>query len=136
MKSQAGFTLLELLVVLAILGMLAALAAPRVMGLLGGARVDAASIQLGNLATSLDLFRLENGRYPTEQEGITALVERPSGLSSWSGPYVKRKDSLLDPWGRPYLYRYPGKHGEYDLFTLGADSREGGDGENGDVTNW
>lgn len=136
MKSQAGFTLLELLVVLAILGMLAALAAPRVMGLLGGARSDAARIQIGNLGTSLDLYRLESGRYPTEQEGLSALVERPAGYTAWAGPYLKRKDSLLDPWGRPYLYRYPGKHGEFDLFTLGADNRDGGEGENQDVVNW
>lgn len=136
MRGQAGFTLLELLVVLVILGMLAAIAAPRVLGLLGGAKADAAKVQIQSLATTLDLFWLENGRYPSEQEGLAALVEKPAGARSWSGPYVKSKDSLVDPWGRPYLYRQPGRHGDYDLFSLGADAREGGDGENGDVTSW
>lgn len=136
MKGQAGFTLLELLVALAILGMLAALAVPRVMGLLGGARSDAARIQIGNLGVSLYLYRLETGSYPSDQEGLSALVERPAGHATWAGPYLRRKESLLDPWGRPYLYRYPGQHGEFDLFTLGADNRHGGDGENEDVANW
>lgn len=136
MRGQAGFTLLELLVVLVILGMLAAIAAPRVLGVLGGAKSDAAKVQINSLSTTLDLFWLENGRYPSEQEGLTALLEKPAGALGWTGPYIKSKDSLQDPWGRGYLYRHPGRHGDYDLFTLGADNREGGEGENRDVTSW
>lgn len=132
----AGFTLLELLVVLAILGLLAAIAAPQVLKHLGAAKSDAARIQIQNLASTLDLYRLETGRYPSEREGLLALVERPVGDPRWDGPYLKRKDALKDPWGRSYAYRFPGRFGEFDLFSLGADNREGGDGENKDVSNW
>lgn len=135
-RAEGGFTLLELLVVLAILGLLAAIAAPQVLKHLGGAKSDAARIQVQNLATTLDLFRLETGRYPSEREGLLALVERPAGDPAWDGPYLKRRDSLIDPWGRPYGYRHPGRHGAFDLFSLGADNREGGDGEDKDVTSW
>lgn len=132
----AGFTLLELLVVLAILGLLAAIAAPQVLKHLGGAKSDAARIQIQNLAATLDLYRLDTGRYPTEREGLVSLVERPAGDPVWDGPYLKRKDALTDPWGRPYAYRFPGRFGPFDLFTLGADNREGGEGEDRDVTSW
>lgn len=132
----AGFTLLELLVVLAILGLLAAIAAPQVLKHLGGAKRDAARIQIQNLAATLDLYRLDTGRYPSEREGLLSLVERPAGDQTWDGPYLKRRDALRDPWGRPYGYRQPGRHGEFDLFSLGADNREGGDGEDKDVTSW
>lgn len=135
-RQDGGFTLLELLVVLAILGLLAAIAAPQVLKHLGGARSDAARIQVQNLATTLDLYRLETGRYPSEREGLVALVERPPGDPTWDGPYLKRKDSLIDPWGRPYAYRFPGRHGAFDLFSLGADNREGGGGEDKDLTSW
>lgn len=135
-RQEGGFTLLELLVVLAILGLLAAIAAPQVLKHLGGAKSDAARIQVQTLATTLDLYRLETGRYPSEREGLVALVERPPGDPSWDGPYLKRKDSLIDPWGRPYAYRFPGRHGAFDLFSLGADNREGGGGEDKDLTSW
>jgi general secretion pathway protein G len=133
---ERGFTLLELLVVLAILGMLAAIAAPRVLGYLGTARSDSAKIQINNIATALDLYRLETGRYPSQADGLNALVENVSGSGAWNGPYLKRKDAVVDPWGRPYQYRLPGQHGEYDLFTLGADGAQGGEGEDRDVTSW
>lgn len=131
-----GFTLIELLVVLVILGLLATVAVPQVLKYLGGAKTDAAKIQLQSLESNLDLFRLDVGRYPSQQEGLAALVERPPGAERWNGPYVKKREMLLDPWGRPYLYRVPGEHGEYDLYTLGADNAPGGEGENRDVTNW
>ncbi|MGH6891713.1 MAG: type II secretion system major pseudopilin GspG [Dongiaceae bacterium] len=131
-----GYTLVELLVVLAILGLLVALAAPRVIKYLGGARTDTARIQVEKLGGVLDLYRLEIGRYPTEQEGIESLVERPPQLDAWNGPYLKNRASLIDPWGRPYVYRSPGEHGEYDLYTLGADGKEGGEGEDQDIANW
>lgn len=135
-QDEQGFTLLELLVVLAILGLLAAIAAPRVIAYLGSARSDTAEIQINSIATALDLYRLENGRYPAQGDGLKALVENTPGSATWNGPYLKGKDGIVDPWGQPYQYRIPGQHGEYDLFTLGADNAPGGDGEDGDVTNW
>ncbi len=134
--AAAGFTLLELLVVLVILGMLAAFAVPQVMNYLGGARSDAAKIQISNLETALDLFRLGVGRYPTSDEGLDSLVTRPSGADRWTGPYVKKHESLIDPWGELYVYRAPGRHAAFDLFSLGADKTEGGEGEDRDLTNW
>jgi general secretion pathway protein G len=135
-RRQNGYTLVELLVVLAILGLLVALAAPRVIKYLGTAKTDTARIQIEKLGGVLDLYRLEIGHYPTEQEGLESLVERPPQLDAWNGPYLKNRDSLTDPWGTPYAYRSPGEHGEYDLYTLGADGKEGGEGEDQDLTNW
>jgi general secretion pathway protein G len=135
-RRRNGYTLVELLVVLAILGLLVALAAPRVIKYLGSAKTDTARIQIEKLGGVLDLYRLEIGRYPTEQEGLESLVERPPQLDAWKGPYIKNRESLTDPWGRPYGYRSPGEHGEYDLYTLGADGKEGGEGEDQDVANW
>lgn len=134
--NQAGFTLLELLVVLVILGLLAGLAAPRVMEQLGGAKSKAAKLQVKNLSTALDMIRLDIGRYPTQQEGLDALVKPISNLSTWHGPYIDKTASLTDPWGNPYHYRQPGQHGPYDLYSLGADNAEGGEGENQDAVNW
>jgi general secretion pathway protein G len=128
--------LIELLVVLAILGLVVALVTPQVLKYLGRAKTDAAHIQIENLSGALDLFKLDVSRYPTQQEGLQALVEQPPGLTSWSGPYLKQKKVPLDPWNRPFTYRIPGEHGEYDLYTLGADNAPGGTGENQDVGNW
>ena len=133
---EGGFTLIELLVVLAILGMIVAFVTPQVLKYLGRAKSDAAHIQIENLAGSLDLFRLDVGRYPSTTEGLQALIEHPVGLNNWNGPYLKQKAVPLDPWNRPYNYKSPGDHGDYDLFTLGADGVPGGSGENQDVTNW
>jgi general secretion pathway protein G len=133
---ERGFTLIELLVVLAILGLLIGLVAPQVMKYLGRARSDAARVQIQNIAGALDLFRLDMRRYPSQQEGLQALVEMPTGDTGWNGPYLQQKRVPLDPWNRPYLYRIPGEHGEYDLYTLGADNAPGGTGEDQDVTNW
>ncbi|HSR72824.1 MAG TPA: type II secretion system major pseudopilin GspG [Kiloniellales bacterium] len=135
-RAPAGFTLVELLVVLVILGLIMAFAAPRVIQYLGGAKTDAAKIQIERLSNVLDLYRLEVGRYPDEQMGLDALIERPPDVETWNGPYLRNADSLTDPWGRPYIYRYPGEHGEFDLYSLGADGREGGEGENQDLTSW
>jgi len=137
-RSRAeGFTLLEILVVLVILGLVAAVVAgPQIFKYLGTAKTEAAKVQLERIAGALDLYRLEVGHYPSEEEGLSALIEEPAGATSWNGPYLKKKEILLDPWGRPLLYVIPGDHGEYDLYTLGADNAEGGEGEDRDVTNW
>ncbi len=128
-----GFTLIELLVVLTILGMIAAFAAPQVFKYLGGAKSDSARIQIENLGATIDLYRLEVGSYPPTLE---ALVSRPAGAERWNGPYLKKSKVPKDPWGRDFIYRFPGEHGPYDLLSLGADGVEGGEGENADVTSW
>lgn len=134
---SAGFTLLEILVVLVILGLLAAvIAGPQVFRQLGAAKSEAAKLQLERVSGALDLYRLDVGRYPSQQEGLRGLVEPPVGVARWNGPYLKKQESLVDPWGRPYAYRIPGQHGEYDLWSLGADGIEGGEGENRDVVSW
>src|SRR5215468_4005498 len=133
---QGGYTLVELLVVLAILGLLVMIAAPRLIKYLGTAKADTAKIQVERLGTVLDVYHLEVGRYPTDQEGLAALVDRPAQAEVWNGPYLKNRESLTDPWGRPYVYRSPGQHGDYDLYSLGADGKEGGDGDDRDITNW
>jgi general secretion pathway protein G len=128
--------LLELLVVLVILGLLATIAVPQVMKYLGGAKTDTAGIQIQGLSTALDLYRLDVGHYPAQEEGLEALLEGPPDVENWNGPYVRKGDMLIDPWNNMFIYRFPGEHGEYDLVTLGADGEEGGEGENQDVVSW
>ena len=135
-RRQRGFTFIELLAVLLILGLLAAVATPQVMKYLGRARTDSARLQVQGLGGAIDLYYLDIGRYPSSQEGLQALVDRPPGLEKWNGPYVKKRDMLADPWGRQYRYRAPGQHGDYDLYSLGADDAEGGEGNNRDITSW
>ncbi len=135
-RGQAGFTLVELLVVLIILGLIAAFAAPRVIKFVGGAKTDSAKIQIERLSGVLDLYRLQVGRYPSEDEGLNALMEQPADAPDWDGPYLKKADALIDPWRRPYVYRFPGEHGDYDLYSLGADGEDGGEGEDRDLTSW
>ncbi len=132
----AGFTLLELMVVLLILGLIATFAVPQVMKYVGRANSSAAKIQIQNLSTVLDLYRLDMGRYPTSDEGLKSLHERPADGAKWNGPYVKKAASLVDPWGNDYRFRSPGEHGDYDLSSLGADNTEGGEGEDQDMTSW
>ncbi len=135
-RREAGFTLVELLVVMVILVLLASLVAPRVIGYLGSSRTKTAKVQIESLSTSLELYKLDTGRYPDEREGLAALVARPGDVHNWNGPYLKKDRVPPDPWGHPYHYRYPGQRGAFDIFSLGGDNREGGDGENQDVTSW
>jgi general secretion pathway protein G len=133
---EAGFTLIELLVVLGIIALLAALVAPQVIRYLGSARSDTAKAQLKNLESAVELYYLDTGTYPPAEAGLEALVAQPAGLGSWKGPYLKKKEALIDPWGKPYQYRVPGEHGNVDVFTLGRDGREGGEGEDRDIVSW
>jgi len=135
-KKKNGFTLLELLVVLAILGLLAAIVGPQVIRYLGSSKTQAAQVQVKNIAASLQLFRLDAGRYPTNAEGLGALIKAPTTVPIWNGPYLPDASAITDPWGKPYLLRVPGQHGEVDVYTLGADGVAGGSGEAQDVGNW
>ena len=133
---ERGYSLLELLVVLAILGLIIAIAAPRVIGYFDASKAKTAQIQISNIAAALDLYYLANGAYPSEQQGLKALVERPEAAQNWDGPYLNRADGIVDPWDRPYLYKQPGTHGKFDVSTLGADGKEGGEAENRDLGSW
>jgi general secretion pathway protein G len=132
---QAGFTLFELLVVLGILALLATFAAPQVLRYLGKARSETAKIQINAIASAVELYALDNGGYPPQQIGLGALMQAPAGAQRWAGPYLKKAEGLIDPWGRPYQYRSPGRAGPFDIFTLGRDNTPGGGGEDQDVTN-
>ena len=136
LPDRRGFTLIEMMVVMVIIGLLMALVGPRFIRQEEKARVRAARAQIELLGTALDTFRLDVGRYPTTQEGLGALRQRPFGLDRWDGPYLK-KDVPKDTWDRPYQYRSPGEAGRpYDLVSLGADGAPGGDGDNRDLTSW
>lgn len=134
-RSSRGFTLLELLVVLVVLGLLAGIVAPKYFSQLGKSEVKVARAQLEGLAKALDLYRLDAGQYPNTEQGLGALVARPGNAAKWGGPYLQ-KGVPLDPWGRDYVYVSPGEHGDFDLFSLGKDGQPGGDGEDADVTSW
>jgi len=135
LRKERGFTLIEILVVIIIIGLLAALVGPRLFGKVGAARQKAAKAQIELFGTALDALRLDVGRYPSTDEGLKALREKPSGMDKWKGPYLP-KEIPLDPWGRSYVYKCPGDHGEYDLISYGLDGTEGGEGENLDVVSW
>jgi len=132
MSRIKGFTLLELLVVIVIIGLLAGYVAPRYFGQVGKSEVQVARAQLDSLEKALDQFRLDNRHYPTAEQGLDALVNKPQGEANWSGPYLK-KAVPADPWGRPYVYRVPGARGEYDVYSLGRDGKPGGSGEDADI---
>jgi general secretion pathway protein G len=128
-----GFTLVELLVVLAILALLAGIVGPRVLGQLGGAKSKTASVQISDLEKTLELFKLDVGRYPTAEEGLDALVKQPANAAGWTGPYLKG-GVPVDPWSHPYVYK-PGPGGTFEILSLGADGTPGGEGENADIHN-
>jgi general secretion pathway protein G len=134
-SAVAGFTLLELLVVMVIIGLLAGYVAPKYFSQVGKSEVKVARAQLDAIEKALDQYRLDVGRYPSTEQGLAALNARPSGEAKWAGPYLK-KETPPDPWGKPYQYKAPGENGEYDLFSFGKDGQPGGTGEAADLTNW
>ncbi|TQF42632.1 general secretion pathway protein GspG [Bradyrhizobium sp. UNPF46] len=134
---QDGFTLVEMLVVITIIGLVVGLVGPRVLNHLSESKTKAARIQIEGFAQALDLYYLDNGTYPASSVGLTALVQKPSNVERWNGPYLKGNLVPNDPWGKPYVYAFPGTHGlAYDLASLGADSREGGTEQAADIANW
>jgi len=134
-RKEKGFTLVEILVVIIIIGLLAALVGPRLFGKVSVAKQKATKAQIELFGTALDAFRLDTGRYPTTEEGLKALREKPSGLEKWEGPYLP-KEIPSDPWGKPYVYKSPGDNYDYDLISYGLDGVPGGEGENQDIVSW
>ena len=134
-RHKQGFTLVEILVVIIIIGLLAALVGPRLFGKVSTAKQKAAKAQIELFGTALDTFRLDIGRYPTTEEGLKALREKLSGVENWEGPYLP-KEIPVDPWNKAYVYKSPGEHGDYDLISYGLDGAEGGEGENQDIVSW
>ena len=132
---NAGFTLLELLVVIVILGLLAGYVAPRYFAQVGKSEIKVAQAQIEGLGKALDQYRLDTGHYPSTEQGLTSLMERPSNEAKWDGPYLK-KALPPDPWGKPYMYRSPGEHGEFDIYSYGKDGQAGGSNENVDIVSW
>lgn len=122
-RNDAGYTLLELLVVMGILAILTALATPQLMGYFGKAKAQSAQVQIQSIGTALELYYMENGSYPSQRAGLKALVEQPPESTHWNGPYLKKAQNLLDPWGRPYQYNFPTANGDYAVYSLGPDGK-------------
>jgi len=135
LRRAQGFTLLELLVVMVIIGLLAGYVGPKYFAQIGKSEIKATRAQIDSLEKALDQYRLDAGRYPNSEQGLAALMRQPAGESRWQGPYLK-KEVPADPWGSPYQYRQPGEHGEFDLYSFGKDGKAGGEGENADIGNW
>lgn len=133
---DAGLTILELIIVIAIIGLIGTLGSMQLMGLFGRAKTDTAKLQLDQLGMVLDLYHLDMQRYPTQEEGLQALLVKPSGGDKWNGPYLKKDKAIYDPWGRIYQYRFPGNKKKYDLISYGSDGKEGGEGEAQDIVSW
>jgi general secretion pathway protein G len=135
-QSEQGFTLIEMLVALGIIVLVATIATPQVMRYMGKARTETARAQISAISTALELYSLDLGGFPQQQLGLQALMQNSSASARWKGPYLKRADALLDPWGRPYLYRFPGKSGQAEVYSLGRDSAPGGVDEDQDLASW
>lgn len=131
-----GFTLLELLIVMIIIGLLAALIGPKMIGRVGESRQTVAKQQIEGFSSAMEMYKLDTTKYPTQEQGLEALVTEPQGIANWKGPYLKKKFIPKDPWGNNYVYTYPGEHGDYDIVSYGADGNSGGDGEAKDVASW
>lgn len=132
---RKGFTLLELLVVMVIIGLLAGYVAPRYFAQVGKSEVKVARAQIDAFDKALEAYRLDVGRYPTTEQGLAALMSAPAGVAKWQGPYLK-KAVPLDPWSKPYLYKQPGDHGDFDILSYGRDGKSGGQDEDADIGNW
>ena len=130
---ERGFTLVEMLVVISIIALIMALVGPRVLNFLAESKTKAAKIQIASLESALDLYALDTGQYPSSSDGLDALMHRPGGVTSWSGPYLKGNEVPNDPWGKPYIYRSPGEHGPYDIVSYGPKGQEGGTAE---INSW
>ena len=134
-RAQRGFTLLELLVVMVIIGLLVGYVGPMYFKQIGKSEIKTARAQIDSFGKALDQYRLDTGHYPTTEQGLASLVEKPSNENKWDGPYLK-KNVPPDPWGNNYLYKRPGDHGEYDIISYGKDGAAGGTGEAADIGNW
>jgi len=135
-KSNQGFTLIELLVVVAILALLAGIVGPQVMKRLGDSKSKAAKIQIEELASALEIYKIDTDAYPTTEQTLQALVQEPAGVIGWNGPYLRKNFVPKDPWKKDFFYRYPGRNAEFEIYSLGADGAEGGEKDNQDVVSW
>lgn len=135
-RVEKGFTLLELLVVLGIIALLAGIVGPQVMKHMGASKTKAARVQIEDLSAALDMYKLDVGKYPSSDEGLEALVEKPSDIKRWNGPYLRKSKVPKDPWLQDYYYSSPGGHGRFDLYSYGADEKEGGEEEDQDINSW
>ena len=132
----SGFTLIELLIVMVIIGLLAAFVVPKLIGRVGESKLIAAKAQIELISTAIDVYKLDTGKYPSQDTGLQSLNTKPGDVQNWNGPYMKKEKIPKDPWGTEYIYKNPGAHGDYDLISYGADGSEGGSGDNKDIVSW
>jgi len=135
-KKSNGFTLIELLIVMVIIGLLGALVVPKFIGQVGKSKQTAAKTQIELLSTALEIYKLDTGKYPAQEEGLKALISKSGEVNNWKGPYLKKNVIPKDPWGAEYVYKHPGEHGDYDILSYGADGNDGGTDEDADVVSW
>ena len=134
--SVSGFTLIELLIVMVIIGLLAAFIVPKLIGRVGESKQTAAKAQIELISTAIELYKLDTGKYPSQDTGLQALNTKSGDVQNWKGPYMKKNKVPKDPWGADYIYKFPGSHGDYDISSYGADGTEGGSGDNSDQVSW
>jgi general secretion pathway protein G len=132
----SGFTLIELLIVMVIIGLLAAFIVPKLIGRVGESKLTAAKAQIELTSTAIEIYKLDTGKYPSQEAGLQSLNSKPGDVQNWKGPYMKKDKVPKDPWGVEYIYKFPGSHGDYDLVSYGADGAEGGSGDNKDIVSW